>query len=172
MKRPNVSVDPTNRLLIRSVRLNDAEAAELIEQVQDFYVLVYGGPDTSPVEDDQFAAPHGQFFLGYLASQPIAMGGWRWYRGQLDLPASRPAEIKRMYVAAKARGHGFARQLLAHLEQTASAAGADALVLETGQPQPEAIGLYRSSGYVDIPSFGYYANAPLSVHLGKLLRAP
>jgi hypothetical protein len=43
------------------------------------------------------------------------------------------------------------------------------LVLETGVEQPEAIALYRSSGYVDVPSFGYYIDHDESVHLGKTL---
>jgi hypothetical protein len=40
-------------------------------------------------------------------------------------------------------------------------------VLETGIEQPEAIALYRSAGYVDVPSFGYYIDHDNSVHLGK-----
>jgi len=43
------------------------------------------------------------------------------------------------------------------------------MVLETGAPQPEAVALYRSSGYVPIPPFGHYAGSPLSVCLGKPL---
>ena len=43
------------------------------------------------------------------------------------------------------------------------------LILETGLAQPEAIELYRTAGYVDIPAFGFYAEEELSVHLGKIL---
>ena len=52
--------------------------------------------------------------------------------------------------------------MLAHLEATAYAAGAEAAVLETGIAQPEAIALYESSGYVHVPGFGYYRDSPLS----------
>jgi ribosomal protein S18 acetylase RimI-like enzyme len=97
------------------------------------------------------------------------MGGWRWHPAPLAIPAQRPAEIKRMYVVAAARRRGLARRLLAHLEDTARAAGADAIVLETGHRQPDAVSLYRASGYVDIPRFGHYADAPGALHLGKLL---
>ena len=76
-----------------------------------------------------------------------------------------------MYVSADVRGRGHARRLLAHLETTARAAGVDWLLLETGSRQPEAIALYRSCGYGDVPAFGYYATAELSVHLGKQLRS-
>ncbi len=70
------------------------------------------------------------------------------------------AEIKRMYVTHARRGEGLARLMLAHLEQTAAAAGAEVMVLETGTAQPEAIGLYVSGGYVSIPSFGHYKDSP------------
>ena len=40
-------------------------------------------------------------------------------------------------------------------------------MLETGTVQPEAIGLYESSGYRPIEGFGYYAGQPLSRSYGK-----
>jgi ribosomal protein S18 acetylase RimI-like enzyme len=63
----------------------------------------------------------------------------------------------------------MARKVLNHLEATAAAAGADWMVLETGSPQPEAVALYRSSGYQPIPAFGHYATSARSIHLGKRL---
>jgi hypothetical protein len=32
--------------------------------------------------------------------------------------------------------------------------------------------LYRSSGYLEVPRFGYYADAPEAVHLGKTMEEP
>ena len=61
--------------------------------------------------------------------------------------------------------------MLAHLEDTARASGAEAMVLETGLRQPEAIALYTSSGYAAIPGFGFYRDAPLSRCFGRLLSA-
>jgi hypothetical protein len=43
------------------------------------------------------------------------------------------------------------------------------MILETGTVLPEAVALYRSAGYTDIAPFGYYADACLSVYLGKPL---
>jgi hypothetical protein len=57
-------------------------------------------------------------------------------------------------------------------ERTAASAGASRMVLETGAPQPEAVALYRSSGYSPIPAFGLYADSKHSIHLGKKLSAP
>ena len=54
-------------------------------------------------------------------------------------------------------------------ERTAAEAGVEHLVLETGTAQPEAIALYRSAGYEDVPPFGFYATYDDSVSLGKAL---
>ena len=75
-----------------------------------------------------------------------------------------------MYVTPSARGRGLARRLLAELERTARAAGHQRVILETGSQQPEAVALYRSAGYTDIPAYGYYACSPDSMHFGKVLR--
>jgi len=158
-------------VIIRQVPYDSADAQQLIEQVQQEYVTRYGGRDSARVDPKEFAPPRGLFAVAYDGDQPVAIGGWRRHRPDAygGLPGRHPAEIKRMYVAAPARGRGLARAVLAYLEDTARAAGVDWLVLETGHRQPEAIALYRSSGYIDIPHFGTYANAPLAVHLGKRL---
>jgi GNAT superfamily N-acetyltransferase len=74
-----------------------------------------------------------------------------------------------MYVAQAARRTGLARAILAELERTALAAGYRRVILETGGPLPEAVGLYRSAGYTPVAPFGHYAGSPTSIHLGKLL---
>ncbi|HJQ01206.1 MAG TPA: GNAT family N-acetyltransferase [Jatrophihabitans sp.] len=158
-----------SELRIREVGYDHPDAALLIAEVQAEYVLRYGGPDDSPVDPAQFSAANGLFAVGYQDRRPVVMGGWRLR--DPDDPhtgwAAPAAEIKRMYVVAAARGAGFARQMLAFLERTAGTRGARWLLLETGSKQPEAIALYRSAGYQDVPPFGHYAEAPLAVHLGK-----
>ena len=74
-----------------------------------------------------------------------------------------------MYVAASARGRGLARTILAELERTALEAGRRRMVLVTGSKQPEAVALYRSSGYHDVPNFGLYKDEPECVCFGKAL---
>lgn len=155
---------------LRPVAYLHEDGRQLVEQVQAYYGEIYGGPDTAPMDDQQFAPPDGAFFLGYADGVAVAMGGWRFIRRLPGVAAERPVEIKRMYVVKEQRGRGYARAVLRHLEQTAQAAGADAVVLETGEVQADAVTLYRSSGYVDIPHFGHYADSPLAVHLGKFLR--
>jgi GNAT superfamily N-acetyltransferase len=143
----------------------------LVQEVQRVYVDLYGGPDETPLDPAEFAPPRGRFVVGYLDGAPVVMGGWRFRRdgAAAGLPGARPAEIKRMFVRPALRGRGLARAVLADLEATAAAAGADWLVLETGDRQPEALGLYRSSGYADVARFGLYAHEDGSVYLGKAL---
>jgi len=156
---------------LRVVSYDHPDPVALTELAQSFYVQIYGGPDDTPFTVEEFAPPNGAFLVGYLDGRPAAMGGWRFSeaaRVMLGYP-DRVVELKRMYVVPASRRRGHARAVLTHLERTAAAAGAGRMVLETGEPQPEAITLYRSSGYLTIPAFGHYADSPHSVHLGKRL---
>lgn len=152
---------------IRAVPLDHPDAQQLVARALAFYSELYGGPgDTDPMEAAAFAAPAGAFFVGYLDQAPVVSGGWR-RAGVTRLGTDATAEIKRMYVADELRGSGLARQMLAHLEQTAAAAGFEALVLSTGAPQVAAIGLYASAGYQPVEPFGYYAAYPSVRCFGK-----
>jgi putative acetyltransferase len=81
------------------------------------------------------------------------------------------AELKRMFVRTRFRNQGIARQLLAAIEKQARELGYREIRLETGTRQPEAVGLYESSGYHAIPKFGPYVDDPESVCYGKSLVA-
>ncbi len=148
---------------------DDPDAQRLIAAVQQEYVVRYGEADSTPVAVSEFVFPRGLFLIGYLGEEAIASGGWRAHDG--DEPGFRDgdAELKRMYVAPHARGRGLARAILAELEHTAGAAGRRRLLLETGLRQPEAIALYQSSGYHEIPKFGVYQCEPESRCFAKAL---
>ena len=90
--------------------------------------------------------PAGLFLVATLHSEPVGCGA-------LKLHGREPAELKRMWVADGARGLGIGRRLLEELEQRAMAAGARAVRLETNRTLREAIGLYRSAGYVEVAAF-------------------
>jgi GNAT superfamily N-acetyltransferase len=134
----------------------------LIARVQQEYVEMYGGPDSTPVDPTEFDPPAGGFLIGYLGGVPVAMGGVRRFE-----PATM--EIKRMYVAPEVRGQGLSRVMLSALEELAGQLGARRVVLETGERQPEAMRLYETSGYQRIDGFGHYRCQPLSVSYGKSL---
>jgi putative acetyltransferase len=79
------------------------------------------------------------------------------------------AELKRMYVLPAARGTGLGRRLLEALEAEARRLGYTGMVLETGDQQPEALGLYVAAGYGPIPCYGVYATRALSMCFEKRL---
>ena len=56
-------------------------------------------------------------------------------------------EIKRMFVNPDYRGKGIASKILSELELWTSELNYFQIILETGINQPEAISLYKKSGY-------------------------
>ena len=78
-------------------------------------------------------------------------------------------EIKRMFTLPASRGRGIAGRVLHELETWAVELGYQKCILETGKKQPEAIGLYKKSGYTIIPNYGQYAGMENSVCFEKSL---
>ncbi len=143
-------------LEIRAVDYSEPVAVGLVEAALADLSGRYGGPgDGTPVDPAEFAPPEGAFLVAWLDGRPAGCGGWRTYHGD---PAV--AEIKRMFTVSGARGRGVATALLRALEDSARRAGRKRIILETGDRQPEAIALYRKAGYVRIPDFGFYKDAP------------
>lgn len=104
-------------------------------------------PDASiPAEPDQLRPPAGLLLVAYADDEPVGCGAVKHHAGA-------PSEIKRMWVAASARGRGIGRRLLAALEAEAARSGARAARLETNGALLEAIALYRSAGYAEVPAF-------------------
>ena len=93
-----------------------------------------------------FREPAGLFLVAYLRGAPIGCGGLKFHEDQ-------PADLKRMWVSESARGLGVGRRLLTELEQRARDRGASIVRLETNRSLNEAINLYRSTGYTEIPRF-------------------
>jgi GNAT superfamily N-acetyltransferase len=89
--------------------------------------------------------------------------------GALRHISSEIAELKRLFVRPDHRGRGLSRRILAKLESAAAGFGHERIWLETGDKQPEAVGLYESSGYSRIPLFGEYVTDPHSICYEKIL---
>jgi DNA-binding MarR family transcriptional regulator/ribosomal protein S18 acetylase RimI-like enzyme len=94
----------------------------------------------------ELTPPAGLLLVARLRQEPVGCGA-------LKLHANAPAEIKRMWVAPRARGLGLGRRLLHDLERHAREAGATVLRLETNRALTEAIALYRRAGYREMPAF-------------------
>jgi GNAT superfamily N-acetyltransferase len=121
--------------------------------------------DTDDLRPEELSPPSGRFIIVYDGDEPIACGAIRPHD-------EITAEIKRMWVRPAARGRGVARLILDELESSAMVIGYRATVLETGERQPEALALYESHGYSQIPNYGFYKESPLSRCYRKELSAP
>jgi DNA-binding MarR family transcriptional regulator/GNAT superfamily N-acetyltransferase len=97
-------------------------------------------------EPHELTPPAGCFLVAYLYGEPIGCGGVK------HLPGG-PSDIKRMWISPAARGLGLGRRLLHELEQRVRDSGATVARLETNRVLAEAIGLYRSEGYVEVEAF-------------------
>ena len=139
-------VDPASPAARWCVSQYFAELAERFEEGFD--------PGRSiPADDDELRPPRGAFLVASADGEPLACG-------VVKTIATGIGSLKRMWVASSMRGQGFGRRMLSALESQARELGLTTLRLETNRALTEAIHLYRSAGYVEVPRFNDdpYAN--------------
>ena len=97
--------------------------------------------------------PNGLFLIATLGGEAVGCGALKFH-------GDAPTEVKRMWVSPQARGTGLGRRLLEALEHHAASCGSRTLRLETNRSLVEAIALYRSAGYREVPAFNreHYAD--------------
>ncbi len=102
----------------------------------------------------ELVPPAGLLLIASLRGEPIGCGALKFHE-------NAPGELKRMWVAPRARGLGLGQRLLEALERCAKEAGVAVLHLETNHTLIEAIQLYRSCGYQEVEAFN---NEPYAHH--------
>ena len=102
----------------------------------------------------ELVPPAGALLIARVDGEPAGIGGVR----HLD---TEVAEVKSMFVAPAHRGLGLGRALLTGLERIAAEHGCRAVRLDTSDYLAEAIGLYRSAGYVEVPDYNGNPKADL-----------
>jgi len=80
-------------------------------------------------------------------------------------------EIKRMFVRPVHRGKGIGYAIMDDLEKWAKELCYAKVILETGPNQPEAIALYRKSGYHVTENYGPYIGMERSICMRKFLQS-
>lgn len=94
----------------------------------------------------ELTPPAGLLLVARLREEPVGCGALKFQENGIG-------EIKRMWVAPRARGLGLGRRLLMELEHEAREAGCSIIHLETNHALIEAIEMYRHSGYQEVAAF-------------------
>lgn len=150
------AMDEVHRLLLASaVRIERTDPADPQARrcVERYYAELdrrfeqgFDAGRSIPAEDAEMVPPLGVFLVATVDGEPVACGA-------VKTIAPGVGSLKRMWVADAARGLGVGRRMLGALEAEAQALGLGTLRLETNRALAEAIHLYRSAGYAEVPAF-------------------
>src|ERR1700754_3924620 len=141
-----MSVSAVSELRFVAVDQDDPLAEPLLAEL----ALEYAGRYRAPVEGvskwlrtypaHEFAPPGGAMLMGLYEGQPVTGGAFRRFDADT-------AELKRIWTDSRYRRRGYAKALLAELENEIATRGYRRIYLTTGDKQPEAEELYLTTGY-------------------------
>ncbi len=98
----------------------------------------------------------------YENDKPVGCGAMKEF-------STDSVEVKRMFVHPDHRRQGVAKLVLSELEKWANEFGYNSCILETGKRQAEAVALYLSYGYSQVPNYGQYEQMENSICMMKQL---
>lgn len=140
LRRASIRVVPVDPGCAEARRCLLAYASELRLRFPEGYQV----SDLVPVDDIR---TKGVCLVAREADRPVACSVLRDLDDDTD-------EIKHLWVDPDARGLGLSRVLLAELEAAARERGKVTVRLDTHRALTEAIALYRSAGYTEVPRYG------------------
>lgn len=141
---PTLSIRPyatSDREVVRVLfeAINRELAPTHLREAFEDYIVRARSEEIDRIED-YYAQRDGGFWVARDATGLLGMFGLE--RASLDA-----AELRRMYVAARARRKGLGRCFLADAERIARERGFSRMVLSTSELQQPAIKLYRRADY-------------------------
>jgi putative acetyltransferase len=134
---------------------------DLVRQLDQELWVRYGeaqGQYTS----HNFVEQNRTVIVAYWDNRPSGCGCFKAFD-------SNTAELKRMFVNAQVRGKGIASAIVQELSAWALQSGFSRLILELGNNQPEALCLYKKSGFSVVDNYPPYVGMPLSICMAKTL---
>lgn len=139
-------------------RIVNAESAAEIEQVRALFIeyarslsfdLSFQSFDREIAElPGDYRKPAGRLLLAYVGEAPAGCVALRALEGGC-------CEMKRLYVHPDVRGHGIGRRLAVRIISEARTIGYRSIRLDTIDSMNEAIALYRSLFFAEIPPYRY-----------------
>ena len=134
-----VEIDPRAQVARHCLGQYYGELARRFER--GFDVRLSADPDA-----ETMVRPRGAFLVAFSDDMPIGCVG-------LKGTCAEYGEVKRLWVAPAARGLGLAKRLMDRTEAIARELKMPALRLDTNKALPEAIAMYRKSGWIEIDRF-------------------
>lgn len=142
----------------RAAELRETMTADLAPRYADlweqrawlFAPAEPGGLSTVPTSDEVLVT-----WIALDGDQAVATGSLRRLGGTAAHP-DVVHEVKRMFVRPTHRRRGLAAGVLAAVEHSARERGIEALRLQTGIRQPEAVALYEREGWTRIAVYPPY----------------
>lgn len=130
----------------------------LLTALEEQLFKITGDSGSSSFQPTEIQDEETTFVVGYEGDKAVACGAIRRYKKQT-------AELKRMYSHVPKKGYGG--QILQYLEQKASEAGYQTIILSTRKVNAGAVAFYQKSGYQRIANFGRYQGKNESVCFQK-----
>lgn len=119
---------------------------QYFDEINRRFATGYDPAASLSVGDDAFRPPSGACLVALVDGQAVGCGS-------VTTMSPTVGWLKRMWVADATRGLGIGRRLLAALEAEARVLGLTTLRLDTNSALQEAIALYRSVGFREVPPF-------------------
>jgi GNAT superfamily N-acetyltransferase len=142
---------------------NNNDFIELCRLLDDYLNEIVGGEKQRKqyVQYNTLENIHDVILI-YLDEVPVGCASFKYYEDHV-------AEVKRVFVRKEFRGRGISNVLIKELDEMARNKGFNKLILETGAPLVEAMGLYIKNGYKITDNFGPYKDMPESICMEKII---
>jgi GNAT superfamily N-acetyltransferase len=146
--------------LVRTTSDNE-DFGKLVVEL-DAYLSVLDGEDHAFYAQFNKSSLLKNALVCYENGVPVGIGAYKEFEPNI-------AEIKRMYTLPEHRGKGIAKAILTELENWAKEENYTTAILETGNLQKDAIGLYQKLGYEITENFGQYIGVDNSICMKKII---